>query len=116
MRHTRGHSGNRRSHHALKAANLSKCSHCGAEHRPHHMCLQCGYYNGRQVVDLAAQKKAREERMKAKAERIKVETGPAAPEVNESKQKEAISTEDTHKAAKEENVQTKRPEKKRDSK
>ncbi len=87
MRHTRGHTGNRRSHHALKEANLSACSHCGSAHRPHHMCLQCGYYNGRQVMDLEALKAKRDERIKAKKERIKVdsatpgETAPAsAPE------------------------------------
>lgn len=86
MRHTRGHSGNRRSHHALKAANLSACSHCGAAHRPHHMCLECGYYDGRQVMDLEALKAKRVARMNAKREQIKLSTGgsdagtAAAPE------------------------------------
>lgn len=80
MRHTRGHSGNRRSHHALKAENLSACSHCGAQHRPHHMCLSCGYYNGRQVMDLESLKVKRDARIKAKKERIKLDTG-TSPEV-----------------------------------
>ena len=75
MRHTRGHSGNRRSHHALKAENLSLCSHCGKPHRPHHMCLECGYYNGRQVMDLEALKAKRDERIKTKRERIKLDSG-----------------------------------------
>ena len=89
MRHTRGHSGNRRSHHALKAPNLAVCSHCGAHHRPHHMCLECGYYNGRQVMDLEAEKAKRTARMKAKAERIKVETGASTePAKEESVAKE----------------------------
>lgn len=79
MRHTRSHTGNRRSHHALKAANLSKCSHCGALHRPHHMCLECGYYNGRQVMDLVAEKAKRDARIKAKEERIKNELGMTSP-------------------------------------
>jgi len=81
MRHTRSHTANRRSHHALKAMNLSKCSHCGEPHRPHHMCLSCGYYNGRQVMDLAAEKAKRDARIKAKEERIKDELGasPVAP-------------------------------------
>ncbi len=78
MRHTRSHTGNRRSHHGLKAANLAVCTHCGAQHRPHHMCLECGYYNGRQVMDLKAEKAKREARMKEKAERIKLETGTSA--------------------------------------
>ncbi len=75
MRHTRAHTGNRRSHHALKAANLAKCSNCGEGHRPHHMCLSCGFYNGRQVMDLGAEKAKRDARIKAKEEKIKSELG-----------------------------------------
>ena len=71
MRHTRGHTGNRRSHHALKAPTLSACQNCGAQHRPHHMCLDCGFYNGKRVVDMKAKKDAREARMTAKREAIK---------------------------------------------
>lgn len=80
MRHTRAHTGNRRSHHAIKAETLSKCTHCGASRRPHHMCLECGYYNGRQVVDLTAEKAKRDARIKAKHEQIKNELG-SSPEV-----------------------------------
>jgi large subunit ribosomal protein L32 len=90
MRHTRAHTGNRRSHHALKAENLVSCSHCGASRRPHHMCLECGYYNGRQVLDLAKAKSERQARMHAKKEQIKNELGvatetptPAAEPVSE---------------------------------
>ncbi len=79
MRHTRSHTGNRRSHHALKAANLAKCSHCGESHRPHHMCLSCGYYNGRQVMDLTADKAKRDARISAKQERIRSEVGLTTP-------------------------------------
>jgi len=79
MRHTRAHTGNRRSHHALKAASLSKCSNCGEAHRPHHMCLSCGFYKGRQVLDIAGEKAKRDARIKAKEERIKGEVG-ASPE------------------------------------
>ena len=68
MRHTRSHTANRRSHHGLKAPNLALCKNCGAMHRPHHMCLDCGFYNGKMVLDLAARKKDREERMNNKRE------------------------------------------------
>lgn len=71
MRHTRSHTANRRSHHALKAPALATCKNCNATHRPHHMCLECGFYNGRQIIDLAAKKDARTERMKAKREAMK---------------------------------------------
>lgn len=89
MRHTKAHTANRRSHHALKAPALSVCKNCGALHRPHHMCLECGFYKGRQVIDLAAKKQAREARMKAKAERIRAEQGEQEPEASaEAEQKQ----------------------------
>ena len=66
MRSTRSHTGNRRSHHALKAPNLAVCTNCGAYYKPHHMCLECGFYKGRVVIDMKAKKAAREERIEAK--------------------------------------------------
>lgn len=60
----------RRSHHGISAPDLSVCKNCGASHRPHHMCLECGFYNGRQVLDLEASKAKREARLKAKKEAI----------------------------------------------
>ena len=71
MRHTRAHTKNRRSHHALTAPTLASCANCGKEHRQHHMCLECGFYKGRQVMDLASQKEKRESRMNAKKEAIR---------------------------------------------
>lgn len=79
MRHNRSQTKQRRSHHALKAAPLSACSHCGAQHRPHHMCLECGYYNGRQVLDLEAAKAGRAARMAAKREAMKAQAESIAP-------------------------------------
>ncbi len=79
MRHTRAHTKNRRSHHALKAATLATCANCGAQHRPHHMCLECGFYKGRQVIDLAAQKEKREARMQAKKDAITSQAQSIAP-------------------------------------
>lgn len=39
------------------------------------MCLECGHYKGRMVVDMAAKKKAREERLQAKREMIQAQQG-----------------------------------------
>ncbi len=64
MRATRAHRDNRRAHHALTAARFSKCGHCGAPHKSHTVCMKCGYYNGRQVLHLAA--KAEKKLKKAK--------------------------------------------------
>lgn len=46
--------GQRRSHDALSAAAYEECSECGELKRPHHVCSECGHYNGREVVDAAA--------------------------------------------------------------
>ena len=73
MRHTRAHTKNRRSHHALKTPNLVVCKNCGAHHRPHHMCLECGFYKGRQVIDLEKKRAEREARLQAKRERIQAQ-------------------------------------------
>lgn len=50
MRHTRAHTANRRSHHALKATNLVGCKNCGALKTPHRVCDACGYYRGKKVL------------------------------------------------------------------
>jgi len=78
MRHTRSHTANRRSHHGLTSPEMAVCKNCGGHHRPHHMCLNCGFYNGRVVIDLAAKNKARTERMQAKREAISAQFGDTA--------------------------------------
>ncbi len=44
----------RRAHDALKPATYVECSNCGELKRPHHVCDACGYYDGREVVEVAA--------------------------------------------------------------
>lgn len=66
MRHTHAHTANRRSHHALVALGISLCKECGHPRRPHTMCVNCGKYKGRQIVDvnIAATKKAKKDKAK----------------------------------------------------
>lgn len=89
MRHTRSHTKNRRSHHALKALVLAVCKNCGADHRPHHMCLACGFYKGRQVIDLAKARQERLARLQAKREAIKAQAESIAPSEAEAVTKDA---------------------------
>ncbi len=34
----------------LKLPGLVKCPSCGAYHKPHRACPECGQYNGREVI------------------------------------------------------------------
>ena len=43
----------RRSHQALKAVGHVECPNCGELKRPHHVCAACGYYKGREVVEVS---------------------------------------------------------------
>lgn len=65
MRHTRAHTGNRRSHHAIEAKRLAVCE-CGSPRVSHRACPQCGRYKGRVVVDLAAKAQARADKRSKK--------------------------------------------------
>ncbi len=42
----------RRAHHALKGTNHQECPNCGEIKLPHHVCGACGYYKGREVVEI----------------------------------------------------------------
>lgn len=64
MRHTSGHTRNRRAHHALKPISLVT-TEGGTVRRSHHMDPVTGMYRGRVVIDMAAkalkkQKKSQE--------------------------------------------------------
>jgi large subunit ribosomal protein L32 len=42
----------RRANFKLSAPAIARCSHCGAVSAPHQVCPACGYYNGRQIVQV----------------------------------------------------------------
>lgn len=66
MRHTRAHTRNRRSHHALKAAKTSDCKKCGVAVLPHVVCMNCGTYKGREVIDVLKKLDKKEKKQKEK--------------------------------------------------
>lgn len=66
MRHTRSHTGNRRSHHALKAVGFATCSHCQAQKETHVVCKTCGFYRGRKVLDVVKKVEKKQAKKKAK--------------------------------------------------
>lgn len=50
MRHTRGHTGNRRSHHALKSMSIVKDAETGNFRLPHRVDEVSGTYRGKQIA------------------------------------------------------------------
>lgn len=46
----------RRTHKKLSEPAVSACSHCSQPKPPHRACLNCGYYNGRQVLTIKESK------------------------------------------------------------
>ena len=42
----------RRTHDSLSMPSWSTCSHCGEPMKPHAVCQKCGYYNGKQVIEV----------------------------------------------------------------
>jgi large subunit ribosomal protein L32 len=49
-RHSKQRKRKRRTHYKIEAPNVTSCSNCGAPKLPHHVCGECGYYNGRLMV------------------------------------------------------------------
>jgi len=67
MRHTRAHTGNRRSHHALKNPTLTTDSKTGVVHVRHRASAITGKY--RDLVAIDMEKKVAKKAKKAKAAR-----------------------------------------------
>ena len=63
MRHTRSHTNNRRSHHALSAGSIVKDKESGALRLPHRLDESTGMYRGKQVLPKKVMK-SKEERGK----------------------------------------------------
>jgi large subunit ribosomal protein L32 len=75
QRHTKSRRDKRRMHIFLKEPVLVKCEKCGKPIKPHTVCLNCGYYRGREVIDVLSKltKKERKQREKEIAVREKEE-------------------------------------------
>ncbi|MBN1319035.1 MAG: 50S ribosomal protein L32 [Anaerolineales bacterium] len=49
---SKGRRNRRRAHDALKPEGLVECPNCGEVMRPHHVCLNCGEYQGRKIFQM----------------------------------------------------------------
>lgn len=51
-RQSKSRSAKRRTHYKASVPTVTACSNCGTTKQPHIVCLTCGYYNGRKIVDV----------------------------------------------------------------
>lgn len=84
MRHTRAHTANRRSHHALKLKGMSLCDKCGSAKKMHIVCVSCGHYRGKKVIDVV--KKVTKKQKKTKGEKTEKVEKAGQKEVKEKKE------------------------------
>lgn len=66
QKHTKSRRNQRRSHLALKPRNFSVCLKCGKSVFSHHACPNCGYYRGREVINVLAKLEKKEKKLKQK--------------------------------------------------
>ncbi len=65
-KHTRSSVGQRRMHIFIKPADLTSCPKCGKKIRQHTTCLNCGYYKGREVINVLGKLTKKEKKTKEK--------------------------------------------------
>jgi large subunit ribosomal protein L32 len=63
---TKARRNKRRMHLVVKAPGSTKCQKCAKPVLPHTVCENCGYYKGRQVIDVMAKLSKKEKKMKEK--------------------------------------------------
>lgn len=66
QRHTKGRRNRRRSNLKLKKRLISNCPKCGEAILPHHVCAFCGFYNGKEAIDVLARLEKKERKKKEK--------------------------------------------------
>jgi large subunit ribosomal protein L32 len=55
-RHSKARTSNRRAHDFLTAVSVSECPNCHERKLPHRACPKCGYYKGREVMEVKESK------------------------------------------------------------
>jgi large subunit ribosomal protein L32 len=51
-RHSSMRRDKRRAHDFITAPQLTTCGHCGAAILTHRICPECGYYRGKQAIEI----------------------------------------------------------------
>ena len=68
-------SGKRRSQLILKTKNFSICPKCKSPNLPHHVCRNCGFYKGQDLLKLEEKTRAKKARQKEREEQLKEKEG-----------------------------------------
>ncbi|MCL4477852.1 MAG: 50S ribosomal protein L32 [Deltaproteobacteria bacterium] len=51
-RHSKSRRDKRRANYKLEATALVACPRCSQLMKPHHVCPTCGYYDGKEIVEV----------------------------------------------------------------
>lgn len=100
MRHTREHTRNRRSHHALSKVSLTRDKETGAPARRHRVSPITGMYKGKQVLDVA-KKALKKEKNKPE---VKDETPKEEEPKVDKKETKKVEKKETKKTAKKKKI------------
>lgn len=73
-RHSKSKVGRRRQHIFLKKPTLSKCPKCANFVLPHTLCSFCGYYKGKEVIDVLGKMDKKERKQREKDMKVKDKT------------------------------------------
>ena len=65
-KHTRASVGQRRMHQFIRPTALTTCQKCGKPVQPHIICKNCGYYKGKEFLNVMAKLSKKEQKLKAK--------------------------------------------------
>ncbi len=85
QRKTKSRRNQRRMHIHLDKPTLTTCPQCKDKKLPHTVCKACGYYKGREVVDVL--KKEKEATSKGKKQEEKKEKSLTMEELSKKKKK-----------------------------
>ena len=56
-KYAKARQGERRGHLGVSPPSLNFCPQCHSPKLPHHVCLTCGSYDGREVIEIKSPKK-----------------------------------------------------------
>lgn len=65
-KHTRSSVGQRRMHIFITPASLTTCQKCNAPVMPHTVCRHCGYYKGKEFINVLGKLNKKERKIKEK--------------------------------------------------